>query len=69
MIIDVTGIELTPGMRGEHCQGNGMYNKFICCCDECNYQMCCLDPAPEDKCLECFDEECPRSRLNVEEMF
>ena len=38
MIIDVTGIELTPGRNGESCLGNGKHTDdrgFIieCCCD------------------------------------
>ena len=42
MIIDVTGIELTPGEHGENCRGNGKHadesgKPIECCCDECDY--------------------------------
>lgn len=47
MIIDVTGIELTPGNNGRNCLGNGQHsdkngNTIECCCDECDYMLCCL---------------------------
>ena len=46
MIIDVTGIELTPSNNGEHCLGNGEHvdekgNLIECCCDECDYFLYC----------------------------
>ena len=46
-IIDVTGIELTPGNHGDNCKGNGTYfdengEPIECCCDECNYMMLCF---------------------------
>lgn len=42
MIIDITGIELTPGNNGEDCKGNGKHldeNESLieCCCEECDY--------------------------------
>ena len=45
-IIDVTGVELTPG-DPEKCLGNGEHidtdGKLIeCCCDECDYLMDCV---------------------------
>ena len=40
-IIDVTGIELTPG-DPEHCKGNGKENPMTCCCDECDYFLKCF---------------------------
>ena len=39
-IIDVTGIELTPG-NPTACLGNGERG-FECCCDECDYFLCCF---------------------------
>ena len=47
MIIDVTGIELTPGNNGEDCKGNGKHlgengNPIECCCDECDYFLLCF---------------------------
>lgn len=56
MIIDVTGIELTPGNMGKNCDG------YIICCSECDYLMCCLEEHNEDECLSCRHEHCPNSR-------
>ena len=47
MIIDITGIELTPGNNGKDCLGNGHHfdengKPIECCCDECDYLLCCL---------------------------
>lgn len=44
--IDVTGIILTPGSGGRDSAGNGEHvnkrGKVIeCCCDECDYLLCC----------------------------
>lgn len=55
MLIDVTGIELTPGNGGKHCLGNGKHyddngNLIEICCDECDYYLCCLD---DDACEHC----------------
>ena len=38
-IIDVTGVELTPG-EPTVCLGNGEQD-FECCCDECDYYLLC----------------------------
>ena len=38
-IIDVTGVELTPG-NPTVCLGNGEQG-FECCCDECDYFLLC----------------------------
>lgn len=62
MIIDPTGILLTPGNNGNYCMGNGEYRDadgslIECCCDECDYAKCCLDNA----CKHCSDiESCPK---------
>ena len=63
MIIDVTGIELIPGNCGRDCPGNGM-TENECCCDECDYMMCCLDTHDSEKCKTCNDTRCPRSYFN-----
>ena len=60
MIIDITGIELTPGNLGENCIGNGKNKNIECCCDECDYLMCCIDKNYTQKCLGCTDKDCPR---------
>ena len=39
-IIDITGIELTPG-KPDICLGNGEQG-FACCCDECDYYLLCF---------------------------
>ena len=49
-VIDVTGVELTPGDR-DVCLGNGLQG-YECCCDECDYFLCCypeLYPQGEDE--------------------
>lgn len=66
MIIDVTGIELTPGNCGVNCLGNGEHldkegNVMECCCDECSYLMCCLPEHCKDKCENCTYTECPNN--------
>ena len=39
-IIDITGIELTPG-NPTVCLGNGEQG-LECCCDECDYFLLCF---------------------------
>ena len=39
-VIDVTGVELTPG-EPDVCLGNGEQG-FECCCDECDYFLLCF---------------------------
>ena len=39
-VIDITGIELTPGQPAV-CLGNGAQG-LECCCDECNYYLLCF---------------------------
>ena len=39
-IIDITGVELTPG-KPTVCLGNGEQG-FECCCDECDYYLLCF---------------------------
>ena len=49
-IVDITGIELTPG-KPDVCPGNGEHN-FECCCDECDYYLLCfpeVDPKNKEK--------------------
>lgn len=71
MVTDVTGIELIPGNCGENCPGNGEHlnkdgNITECCCNECDYLMCCLKEHSMAECTKCTDNECPNSpdRLN-----
>ena len=65
MIIDITGIELTPGNDGKDCLGNGEHfdkqgNLIECCCDECDYLLCCA--SDNTNCIECNDFSCPRNK-------
>lgn len=47
-VIDITGIELTPGQPAV-CLGNGEQG-FECCCDECDYYLLCFPKFdPENK--------------------
>ena len=39
-VIDITGLELTPG-KPAVCLGNGEQG-FECCCDECDYYLLCF---------------------------
>ncbi len=48
MIVDISGIVLTPGNYGEDCMGNGKHfdddgNLIECCLDECDYLICCTE--------------------------
>lgn len=68
MIIDVTGIELTPGNHGIDCLGNGEHidingELIECCCDECDYMLCCIEDVSDSNCNECDDLFCPRSMI------
>ena len=54
-VIDITGIELTPG-EPEDCLGNGTQG-FECCCDECDYFLLCF---PE------FDPEIQEENITVD---
>lgn len=65
MIIDITGVELTPGNRGKDCLGNGEHrdsngNIIECCCDECDYLICCTVLRWKKHCLKCENINCPR---------
>lgn len=67
MILDVTGVELIPGNNGENCPGNGKQVNSLglpieCCCDECDYFLCCLETHTEDACKECSDHNCPHAK-------
>ena len=62
MIIDITGTILIPGNMGKDCPGNGLQEGVECCCDECDYMLCCLPEHDMAECLKCRDEYCPRNR-------
>ncbi len=65
MITDVTGVVLFPGKGGQDCPGNGQGrdrqgNAIECCCDECDYRMCCTE---DTDCVHCEDTDCPRAKM------
>jgi len=49
MIMDITGIELTPGDNGEKCKGNGKY----------------IDEEGKEICKKCTDKNCPNALKNI----
>lgn len=66
MIIDVTGVMLIPGNEGKDCPGNGQHiddygNPIECCCDECDYMICCLETHNQEECKICTDNKCPHA--------
>lgn len=61
MIVDITGTILTPGNNGDFCKGNGTFPDAECCCDECDYAMCCLPTHDSKECLTCNDRDCPHA--------
>ena len=58
-IIDITGIELTPG-KPIVCLGNGERG-FECCCDECDHYLLCF---PEFD-VEIKEESVTASKDNI----
>ena len=61
MIVDITGTMLKPGNQGRDCMGNGEHPGIECCCDECDYAMCCLPEHNEKECSTCGDNACLRN--------
>ena len=56
-VIDVTGIELTPGDENA-CLGNGDHG-FECCCDECDYYLFCFpefDPRVREEYIDIYED-------------
>ena len=71
MIVDVMGVELTPGNVGADCLGNGTHfyedgTPIECCCDECDYYMCCCGLCD---CEGCTDADCPHAERASKEPF
>ena len=67
MIIDITGVRLTLGNFGKDCLGNGnCYDEkgksIECCCDECDYLICCLESHNPEQCNFCKDKDCPNNK-------
>lgn len=64
MIVDVTGTPLTPGNNGRDCLGNGTHvdengQPIECCCEECDYYLCCTDPSFCRQSPDCWETRCP----------
>ena len=59
MIIDVTGTVVTPGNYGKECIANGFNKGIACCCEECDYLLCCIDDEWDSACKLCKDYNCP----------
>ncbi len=58
-------IRLMPGNGGNDCPGNGKHigqNGLVleCCCDECNYYLCCYGQSTLKNCGQCKMPGCPR---------
>ena len=67
MIIDITGTELIPGNLGIDCPGNGKHTRkdgsiIECCCDECDFYLCCIDVLSETECENCNCKDCYRCK-------
>ena len=70
-IIDITGIELTPG-KPDICLGNGEQG-FECCCDECDYYLICFPEFDIKDEEEIMDLEVPppskRHKIRMNRLF
>lgn len=64
MIVDITGTILTPGNLGLDCVGNGFHKVHACCCDECDYLLCCTEWNWKLMCVTCREWDCPRQSEN-----
>lgn len=65
ILTDISGVALTPGNFGKDCLGNGEHfdedgDGIDCCCDECDYLLCCTDKDYPKRCAFCQDKRCPR---------
>lgn len=59
-------VDIMPGNEGRDCLGNGETldengDLIECCCDECDYLMCCYYKNVD--CLSCDIDECPRKSI------
>ena len=63
MIVDCTRIELIPGNLGADCPGSWERAGMECCCDECDYLLCCIEQNWKELCRNCRDRHCPRWNL------
>lgn len=66
MITDNDNLALMPGNNGNDCPRNGNHVQangqlIECCCDECDFMMCCLEAHTEEICEVCNNYRCPRT--------
>ena len=59
-VIDITGVELTPG-EPTVCLGNGDQG-FECCCDECDYFLLCFPQFDPKNIVMNTDDRMKRTR-------
>lgn len=57
----------TPGNGGKNCPGNGESRDkngilIECCCDECDYYLCCIDENFEKYCQNCTEYKCVHNK-------
>ena len=64
LIVDITGTILIPGNQGNDCPGNGTNPEIECCCDGCDYMLCCLFDYYPSHCSACKDMDCPHAPAN-----
>ena len=57
MIIDITGVQLTPGNLGKDGLGNGKHKDIDCCCDECDYLLCRINEDDQQTWLDRNDND------------
>lgn len=60
------GVTLSPGNLGNDCIYNGLHKDIFgrtieCCCDECNFLLCCIPENNKNKCENCTQKYCPFS--------
>ncbi len=53
-------IQLMPGNHFQDCPGNGLHPGIECCCDECDFLICCYFGCDFQTC---DSTTCPRKRL------
>lgn len=60
--MDVTGTPLVPGNFGRDCPGNGENTPSECCCEECDFMLCCILEDWMQRCGGCLHQDCPRKK-------
>ncbi len=63
-MMDAAGMKWIPGNQGTDYPGNGCDAE--CCCDECDYMLCCLDTHQPHICKTGADIRCPHAGKSPE---